>query len=37
MKLIWKLLRKHISVAELSLFFIANLVGIVIILAGIQI
>lgn len=37
MKLIWKLLRKHISVTELAVFFIANLIGLVVILAGVQI
>ncbi|MBP3454634.1 MAG: ABC transporter permease [Alistipes sp.] len=37
MKLIWKLLRRHISVGQLAGFFIANLVGVVIILCGIQI
>lgn len=37
MKLIWKLLRRHISVGQLAGFFIANLVGMVIILCGIQI
>lgn len=36
MKLIWKLLRRHISVGQLAGFFLANLVGIVIILCGIQ-
>ena len=37
MRLIWKLLRKHISLFELSVFFIANLIGMVVILGGIQI
>lgn len=37
MKLIWKLLRKHISVFELAVFFIANLIGMAVILGGIQI
>ena len=37
MMLIWKLLRKHISVFELAVFFIANLIGLVVILAGVQI
>ena len=37
MMLIWKLLRKHISLFELAVFFIANLIGLVVILAGIQI
>lgn len=37
MKLIWKLLRKHISVFELAVFFVANLIGMAVILAGVQI
>jgi hypothetical protein len=37
MRLIWKLLRKHISLFELSVFFVANLIGMVVILGGIQI
>lgn len=37
MRLIWKLLRKHISVFELAVFFIANLIGMAVILAGVQI
>ncbi len=37
MTLIWKLLRKHISLFELSIFFVANLIGMVVILGGIQI
>jgi hypothetical protein len=37
MRLIWRLLRKHISIFELSVFFIANLIGMVVILGGIQI
>lgn len=37
MRLIWKLLRKHISIFELAVFFIANLIGMAVILAGIQI
>lgn len=37
MSLIWKLLRKHISVFELAVFFVANLIGLVVILAGVQI
>lgn len=35
--LIWQLLRKHISIFELAIFFIANLIGMVVILAGVQI
>lgn len=37
MRLIWKLLRKHISIFELSVFFVANLIGMVVILGGIQV
>ena len=37
MRLIWRLLRKHISVFELAIFFIVNLIGMVVILAGAQI
>ena len=37
MRLIWKLLRKHVSLFELGIFFIANLIGMVVILAGVQI
>lgn len=37
MKLIWKLLRRHISIFELSVFFLANLIGMIIILCGVQI
>lgn len=37
MRLVWKLLRKHISVFELLVFFIANLVGMTVILSGVQI
>lgn len=36
MKLIWKLLRHHISVAQLAGFFLANLCGTIIVLMGIQ-
>lgn len=35
--LIWKLLRKHISIFELAVFFVANLIGMTVILAGVQI
>ena len=34
--LIWKLLRKHLSAAQLAGFFIANLLGLTIILLGMQ-
>lgn len=34
--MIWKLLRQHISVAQLAGFFLANLCGMVIVLLGIQ-
>lgn len=37
MTLIWKLLRKHISIFELAVFFAANLIGMAVILAGVQI
>ena len=37
MTLIWKLLRKHISIFELGVFFVANLIGMAVILAGVQI
>lgn len=37
MRLIWKLLRKHISIFELAVFFAANLIGMVVILTGVQI
>ena len=36
MKLVWKLLRQHISIAQFVGFFIANLVGMVIIMLAIQ-
>ena len=36
MKLVWKLLRQHISVPQFAGFFFANLVGMVIILLGVQ-
>ena len=36
MILVWKLLRQHISVPQFAGFFFANLVGMVIILLGIQ-
>ena len=34
--LIWQLLRKHISLFELAIFFVANLIGMTVILAGVQ-
>lgn len=34
--LIWRLLRKHISIFELAIFFVANLIGMTVILAGVQ-
>ena len=37
MKLIWKLLRQHISIPQFAGFFLANLVGMVIIMLGVQI
>ena len=36
MKLVWKLLRQHISVPQFVGFFFANLVGVAIILLGVQ-
>lgn len=36
MRLVWKLLRSHISIFELLVYFVANLVGVVIILVGVQ-
>lgn len=36
MKLLWKLLRQHVSWGQFAGFFIANLVGLTIILTGIQ-
>ncbi len=36
LNLIWKLLRKHISIFELAVFFIANLIGMTVILGGVQ-
>ena len=37
MRLVWKLLRQHVSLLQLGGFFLANLVGMVIILLSIQI
>lgn len=34
--LIWKLLRKHISLFELMIFFVANLIGMTVIIGGVQ-
>ena len=36
MRLVWKLLRQHISIPQFAGFFFANLVGVVIILLGVQ-
>lgn len=36
MNLIWKLLKQHISIFELGVFFIANLIGLTVILCGVQ-
>lgn len=36
MNLIWKLLKQHVSVFELGVFFIANLIGLTVILCGVQ-
>ncbi|MCD8293434.1 MAG: ABC transporter permease, partial [Prevotellaceae bacterium] len=34
--LIWKLLRRHISIGQLAGFFLANLAGMAIVLSGVQ-
>ena len=34
--LIWKLLRKHISILELAIFFVVNLIGMTVIVGGVQ-
>lgn len=34
--LIWKLLRKHISIFELATFFVVNLIGMTVIVGGVQ-
>ena len=34
--LIWKLLRKHISLFELAIFFVVNLIGMTVIIGGVQ-
>lgn len=36
LNLIWKLLRKHISLFELAIFFVVNLIGMVVIIGGLQ-
>lgn len=36
MNLIWKLLKQHVSISELGVFFVANLIGLTIILCGVQ-
>lgn len=36
MSLVWKLLRQHLSIFELGIFFVANLIGLTIILCGVQ-
>ena len=36
MTLIWRLLRKHISLFELTIFFIVNLIGMTVIIGGVQ-
>ena len=36
MRLVWKLLRQHISVPQLAGFFFANLCGMVIVLLSVQ-
>lgn len=37
MKLIWKLLRRHLSVAQFAGFFLTNLIGIAIVLSAVQV
>ena len=36
MNLVWKLLRQHISIPQLAGFFLANLVGMFIVMLGVQ-
>lgn len=36
LNLIWKLLRKHISLFELAIFFVVNLIGMTVIVGGLQ-
>ncbi|MBE6219615.1 MAG: ABC transporter permease [Rikenellaceae bacterium] len=36
MKLIWKLLRQHISIGEFSVFVVAGIIGMIIMLTGVQ-
>ena len=36
MRLVWKLLRQHISFSQLAGFFFANLCGMVIVLLSVQ-
>ena len=36
MRLVWRLLRHHLSVAQLAGFFVANLFGMLIVLLGYQ-
>lgn len=36
LSLIWKLLRKHISIFELAIFFVVNLIGMTVIIGGVQ-
>lgn len=35
-KLVWKLLRQHISIGQLTGFFLANLFGMLIVLLSVQ-
>ena len=35
-KLVWKLLRQHISIGQLSGFFLANIFGMLIVLLSVQ-
>lgn len=36
MNLIWKLLKQHVSIFELGVFFVANLIGLTVIMCGVQ-
>ena len=36
MRLIWKLLRQHISIGEFSVFVVAGIIGMIIMLTGVQ-
>ena len=36
MKIVWKLLRQHLSIGQFAGFFLANLVGMIIVLFSLQ-